>query len=84
MPLPKSDNIKVTTYADDITLTTPGPNNDTLADNMNPYINSLNTWLPVTNLSLSKDKSTTSIFSTWTEWLTQLTCPLVATPKFLE
>ena len=29
MPLPKSDNIKVTTYADDITLTTPGPNNDT-------------------------------------------------------
>ena len=66
IPLPESDNIKVTTYADDITLTTPGPNIESLADNMNPYLNSLNTWLKGRNLSLSKDKFTTSIFSTWT------------------
>ena len=65
IPLPESDNIKVTTYADDITLTTPGPNIESLADNMNPYLNSLNTWLAGRNFSLSKDKLTTSIFSTW-------------------
>ena len=33
MPLLESDNIKVTTYADDITLTTPGPNSENLAEN---------------------------------------------------
>ena len=51
MPLPEYDIIKVTTYADDITLTTPGPNIDTLADNINPYLNSLNTWLTYQKIS---------------------------------
>ena len=66
MPRPP-DNIKVVTYADDITLITSGPVKEELASRMNKYLEELCSWLESRNLILSLDKSTTTLFSTWSK-----------------
>ena len=90
MPRPP-DNIIVVTYADDITLITSGPVKEELASRMNKYLEELCSWLESRNLILSLDKSTTTLFSTWSKDVSYQpvvkvnnhTLPVVKHPKIL-
>ena len=56
---------KIVSYADDITIAISGPVLENLASEMNSYLAKLHQWLCSRNLSLSAEKSTTSVFTTW-------------------
>ena len=62
---PRPDNIKLYSYADDITITTKHPNYHTAATNMQHYINSLDAWLQQNKMEVSATKSSTTLFSTF-------------------
>ena len=66
MPIPENNNVKITTHACDIAITVPGTNISNLTQTINPLLENFITWLTNRNLSLSEDKATTFIFSTWT------------------
>jgi hypothetical protein len=56
--------ITLTGYADDLTPTSTHTNITTAENNMQHYLNSLNTWLNTNKLTLNPDKSTHTIFTT--------------------
>lgn len=87
-PLP---GIKLVSYADDITLLVTGNNIEEMTEMLNTYLVSLNTWMNSRNLKLSPEKSTSTLFTTWTlEMSTTLNVsineqqiPTVRNPKIL-
>ena len=64
LPLPPG-NIQIVSYVDDITIAISGPVLENLASEMNSYLAKLHQWLCSRNLSLSAEKSTTSVLTTW-------------------
>ena len=60
-------NIKVVSYADDITILSSGKKPEDMYPTINAYLTELATWLEERNLRLSTEKSTVSLFSTWTK-----------------
>ena len=64
LPLPPKD-INVTSYTDDITLTTSHPQVEKLGDTITPYLNTLHDWLESRKLMLSAEKSNATVFTTW-------------------
>lgn len=66
MPTPP-EGITLVTYADDCTIIATGQNIDELCNNVNAYLNTVTTWLNKRKLLLSSDKSSATLFTTWTK-----------------
>ena len=66
LPPPPPD-IQVVSYADDITTITTGKSVGELCAKTNSYLRHLNDWLVGRGLILSAEKSTASLFTTWTK-----------------
>lgn len=58
--------VKLVSYADDITLMATNTNVQEACDHLNAYLATLNEWLKSKHLELSAEKSTATIFTTWT------------------
>ena len=63
LPLPPKD-IKIKSYADDITLTTSHPQVEKLRDIISPYLNTLHDWLESKH-KFSCEKLIVTVFTTW-------------------
>ena len=63
MPQP-SDNIKIVTYAEDLTLLLYGPNASVLHIPINAYLEQLQLWLIGRHLNLSPDNKSMATFFT--------------------
>ena len=70
MPIPTEANHILATYADDISLLATGPNVVELTQGINDYLARVQCWLDEHNLQ-SNDKSTYTIFTTWTKEINQ-------------
>ena len=66
LPLPP-EKVRLTTYADDITLVTSSPRVEHLKQQIEPYLQTLHSWLTSRNLTLSAGKSSATIFTTWSK-----------------
>ena len=66
LPLPP-EKVRLTTYADDITLVTSSPHVERLKQQIESYLQSLYSWLTSRYLTLSADKSSATIFTTWSK-----------------
>ena len=62
MPTPP-DNIKLFTYADDMTTLTSHQDHITAQSTLQPYLNQIHDWRVKNNLKLNADKSTSTLFS---------------------
>ena len=90
LPTPPKET-SIVTYADDITPLTPGPKVENLAAKMNTYFADPYLWLETKSLILSAEKSTATIFSTWSNdarfnpnvIMNGKTIPVTKTPKIL-
>ncbi|KAL1447470.1 hypothetical protein WDU94_012425 [Cyamophila willieti] len=90
LPEPPED-IKLITYADDCTILCSDNKIQNICDQLNPYLAVLNTWFNERKLELSAEKSSATLFTTWTlEMNTTLnisingsTIPTVKHPKIL-
>ena len=65
LPLPPKD-LNITSYADDLTLTT-DPQVERLGDMITPYLNTLHDWQESRKLKLSAEKSSATVFTTWSK-----------------
>ena len=66
LPLPPKD-INITSDADGITLTRSHPQVEKLGDTITPYLNILHDWLESRKLKLSAEKSSATVFETWSK-----------------
>lgn len=66
IPEPPS-GINLLSYADDCTLLASGPDIEELSRKLNSYLNILNNWFVNRSLSLSKAKSSATLFTSWTK-----------------
>ena len=64
LPLPAKD-INITSYTDDVTLTTSQPQVEQLRDMIILYLNNLHAWLESRKLKLSAKNSSATVFTTW-------------------
>ena len=64
IPTPPAD-ILLTTYADDSTTCCSGPKIPPLCEKLNRYLDVVNTWFKERNLMISAQKSSATLFSTW-------------------
>lgn len=88
---PPPSTLTLVAYADDCTVLATGPNIDQLCEELNSYLATLNDWLSNKNLLLSNEKSTATLFTTWTrEVNTELNItindrriPTIKNPKLL-
>lgn len=60
-------NILVVSYADDITILSFGPKPEKLCGAISSYLDELHHWMTQRNLRLSAEKSTTTLFTTWSK-----------------
>lgn len=65
-PLPPPD-IALISYADDCTAITTGSDIAAMSEALNSYLATLHGWFKAKNLTLSWEKSTATIFTTWTK-----------------
>ncbi|WP_333764851.1 reverse transcriptase domain-containing protein [Streptomyces sp. IBSBF 2390] len=65
-PTPPQD-VTIVTYADDCTLLSSHKDPSVASDRLNNYLPSLHSWLQSRNLVLSPEKSTATLFTTWTK-----------------
>ena len=88
---PPPTGATITTYADDITITSSDVNITKAQDNIRDYLQDIKTWTNVNNLQLNAEKTTTTLFTPDpAEYKTQLTLtidntrlPTVTHPKIL-
>ena len=66
MPRPP-DDVTLVTYADDCTILATGPDVESLCVKINTYLNTLYDWFTTRNLQLSFEKSTVTVFTSWTK-----------------
>ena len=66
LPLPPNE-IEITSYADDINLTTSHPQVEKLREIITPYLNTLHDRLESRKLKLSAEKSSATVFTTWSK-----------------
>ena len=82
--------VKLTTYADDITITS--THNDIAKANIQSYLHEIHTWTRTNNLILNPDKRTCTLFTPYAEeYRTQLelqidniTLPMNINPKYYD
>ena len=90
LPSP-SEDVKIITYADEITITTSGPDVKKMAVNVTEHLKKFSEWLKSRKLVLSAEKSTTTIFTNWSKevgfvpevYVNVEKIPLIKTPKVL-
>ncbi|KAI5707813.1 hypothetical protein M8J77_010316 [Diaphorina citri] len=66
MPLPP-EGIQLTTYADDCTILCSDNKIGNICEQINPYLDTLKNWFRERKLELSAEKSTATLFTTWTK-----------------
>lgn len=85
------EGIKLISYADDCSILAADPNITNICDKLNPYLDTLNTWFKERKLELSTEKSSATLFTTWTREanvsldvkIGGRVIPTVKTPKIL-
>ena len=65
IPTPTSDDIKISTYADDISITSTHAKHNIAAANAQQYLYSLQTWLTLNRLQVSPTKSTVTLITNY-------------------
>lgn len=66
IPVPP-EGIELVSYADDCSILCSDPDIDSICDRLNPYLETLKNWFLGRKLELSSEKSTATIFTTWTK-----------------
>ena len=90
MPDPPPD-IRLISYADDCQALSQHNNIDLICDRLNPYLNTLSSWFKDRKLEISAEKSTATLFTTWSNEVSKTlnikmddtTVPTVKNPKIL-
>ena len=63
IPTPTSEDIKISSYADDITITSTHAKHSTAATNLQPYLDTLQNWLTKNRLKVAPEKSTATLIT---------------------
>ena len=65
IPTPTTQDIKILSYADDITITSTHAQHNKAATNAQHYLNTLQTWLTTNRLKVAPEKSTTTLITNY-------------------
>ena len=67
LPAPPSPNIRIATYADDLTITSTHNNIEIGAQQVQPYLNTLHDWFSTNRLKIAPSKSTVTLLTSDTK-----------------
>ena len=90
MPEPPPE-IKIIFFADDCQALSSGPHIERICETLNPYLNMLSDWFKSKKLEISAEKSTATVFTTWSNeagrklpiFLDNKEVPTIRNPKIL-